>query len=126
MPGGAVIAERLRFALQANLVKMMSCAAMMRMQELNNGALLRRGRICCGFALLSCRQYDKLMWSFLGKPKPLERVNLAERMAATGLDAFFGSESWPMAAPVRELKTKIKNLTGDGFSNPLVFAELRK
>ncbi len=67
-----------------------------------------------------------MMAKFLGKQKPLERVSLADRMAELGLDHYFGSESWPEAAAVRELKTKIKNLTGEGFANPFVFAEMRK
>ena len=66
------------------------------------------------------------MCKFFGKPKRLERVNLAARIEELGLDVFFDSESWPDAAPLRELCTKVKNLTGEGFSNPFVFAELRK
>ena len=72
-----------------------------------------------------CRQYND-MCAFFGKPKKLERVNVAARMEELGLDLLFDSESWPDAAPLRELSTKIKNLTGEGFSNPHVFAELRK
>jgi hypothetical protein len=66
------------------------------------------------------------MCAFFGKPKRLERVNVAVRMEELGLDQFFDSDSWPDAAPLRELCTKIKNLTGEGFSNPNVFADLRK
>jgi len=66
------------------------------------------------------------MCRFFGKPKRLERVNVALRMEELGLDQFFESECWPDAAPLRELLTKVKNLTGDGFSNPFVFAELKK
>ena len=72
-----------------------------------------------------CRHYN-MMCKFFGKQKPLERVNLADRMAELGLDQCFRSESWPDAAAVRELKTKVKNLTGDGFGNPFVYAEMRK
>mgnify|MGYP006899618682 CR=1 FL=1 len=66
------------------------------------------------------------MCKFFGKPKRLERVNLAARMEELGLDAFFDSESWPDASPLRKLCTQVKNLTGEGFSNPFVFAELKK
>ena len=66
------------------------------------------------------------MCKLFGKPKRLERVNLAVRIEELGLDAFFDSESWPDAAPLRELCTQVKNLTGEGFSNPFVFAELKK
>ena len=51
---------------------------------------------------------------------------MAERMSELALDRFFDSDSWPEAAAVRELKTKVKNISGDGFENPFVFAELRK
>ena len=37
----------------------------------------------------------------LGKPKKLERVNLAARIEELGLHSFFGVESWPDAAPCR-------------------------
>jgi hypothetical protein len=66
------------------------------------------------------------MCKFFGKAKPLVKVNLAERMSELALDRFFDSDSWPEAAAVRELKTKVKNISGDGFENPFVFAELRK
>ena len=67
-----------------------------------------------------------MMHRFFGKPKPLVKINLAAKMCELGLDKLFGSESWPEPAAVRELATKIKNLIGEGFSNPQVFAELRK
>ena len=60
------------------------------------------------------------------KPRKLERVNVAARMQELGLDQMFNPESWPAAPPLRELCTKVKNLTGEGFSNPFVFAELHK
>ena len=47
-------------------------------------------------------------------------------MEDLGLDLLFGAESWPEAAAVRELKMKVKNLTGDGFANLFVYADLRK
>lgn len=72
-----------------------------------------------------CRQMD-MMCKFFGKPKPLPKVNMSERMQALGLDTWFGSESWPDAAAVRELSAKVKSLVGDGFSNPFVYADLRK
>ena len=72
-----------------------------------------------------CRHMDGL-FKFLGKPKPLVRVNLAARMEELGLDAWFSSESWPEVAAVRELSTKVKSLVGDGFSNPFVYADMRK
>ena len=64
--------------------------------------------------------------SFLGKSRKLERVNLAGRLEEIGLDQYFGSDSWPDVAPVREPATKIKSLTGEGFQNPFVFADMRK
>ena len=67
-----------------------------------------------------------MMYRFFGKAKPLVKINLAEKMNELGLDQLFGSDSWPEPAAVRELATKIKNLTGEGFSNPHVCAELRK
>jgi hypothetical protein len=66
------------------------------------------------------------MYKFFGKPKPLVRINLAARMEELGLDRHFDSESWPEASAVRELSTKIKNLTGDGFEKPFVYADLKK
>ena len=66
------------------------------------------------------------MCKFFGKPKRLERVNVAQRVEELGLDHFFDSDSWPDAAPLRELCTKVKNQQGEGFSNPFVFAELKK
>ena len=42
-----------------------------------------------------------MMCKLFGKQKPLERVNLADRMAELGLDQCFSSESWPDAAAVR-------------------------
>ena len=39
--------------------------------------------------------------ALLGKPKKLERVNLASRMEELGLHQFIGAESWPDAAPCR-------------------------
>ena len=71
------------------------------------------------------RQYFEVP-KFYTKTKKLERVNLAARLEELGLDQFFDSESWPDATPLRELCTKIKNLTGEGFANPFVFADLRK
>ena len=46
------------------------------------------------------------MYAFLGKPKPVLRINLAEKMEESGLEHLFGSESWPEPAAVRELVTK--------------------
>ena len=66
------------------------------------------------------------MYKFFGKPKPLLKINMAEQVEQLGLHEFFGSDLWPEAAPVRELLTKIRNLTGEGFQRPFVFAELRK
>ncbi len=65
-----------------------------------------------------------MMCKFFGKQKPLERVNLASAMAETGLDQFFGSESWPQPAAVRELATKvgIKNGTLRSASSTLTRA----
>ena len=67
-----------------------------------------------------------MMYRFFGKPKPLIRINLAEKIQELGLDTIYGSESWPEPAAVRELGTKVKNLTGEGFKNPFVCADLRK
>ena len=75
--------------------------------------------------LYRVRQINDICKLF-GKPKRLERVNLAACMEELGLNAFFDSESWPDAAPLRELCTQVKNLTGEGFSNSFVFAELKK
>ena len=36
-----------------------------------------------------------MMAKFLGKQKPLEKINLAERLNELSLDQFFESESWP-------------------------------
>ena len=66
------------------------------------------------------------MYKFFGKPKPLLKINMAEQVEQLGLHEFFGSELWPEAAPVRELLTKVRNLTGEGFQRPFVFAEMRK
>ena len=66
------------------------------------------------------------MYKFFGKPKPLLKINMAEQVEQLGLHEFFGSDLWPEAAPVRELLTKIRNLTGEGFQRPFVFADLRK
>ena len=60
------------------------------------------------------------------KPKPLVKVNLAARMEELGLDYWFESELWPEAAAVRELSTKAKNISGEGFQHPFVYGELRK
>ena len=35
-----------------------------------------------------------MMAKFLGKQKPLEKINLAERLNELSLDQFFESESW--------------------------------
>ena len=67
-----------------------------------------------------------MMAKFLGKQRPLEKVNLAERLNELWLDQYFDSESWPEMAAVRELKSKIKTLSGEGSANPFVFADLRK
>ena len=61
-----------------------------------------------------------------GKSKRLERINLAVKIEEAGLDIFFGSESWPDAAPMREIYTKIRNMSGERFTNPFIFADLRK
>ena len=66
------------------------------------------------------------MYKFFGKPKPLLKINMAEQVEQLGLHEFFGSELWPEAAPVRELLTKVRNLTGEGFQRPFIFAEMRK
>ena len=66
------------------------------------------------------------MCKIFGKPKALEKITLGARMEQLGLDLLFGSESWPDAAAVRELATKVKSLTGDGFTNPFVCADLHK
>ena len=66
------------------------------------------------------------MYKIFGKPKPLLKINMAEQVEQLGLHEFFGSELWPEAAPGRELLSKVRNLTGDGFQRPFVFAELRK
>ena len=67
-----------------------------------------------------------MMARFMGKKSPLEKVNLEEQLGRLGLDQFFDSEAWPEVPSVRELKSKIKTCSGDGFSNPFVFADLRK
>ena len=66
--------------------------------------------------------------SFFGQanPKKLQPVNLAARMEDLGLDVWFGSELWPEAAPCRELLTKVRSCAGEGFSNPYVYADLKK
>ena len=66
------------------------------------------------------------MCKFFGKPKPLLKINIAEQIEALGLHEFFSSELWPEAGPVRELMTKVRNFTGEGFQRPFVFAEMRK
>ena len=60
------------------------------------------------------------------KNDKLEKVNVAARVEELGLHNFYDSDSWPNAAPLRELRTKIRNLTGEGFANPFVFADLKK
>ena len=55
-----------------------------------------------------------------------KQTAVRETMEELGLDQMFNPESWPAAPPLRELCTKVKNLTGEGFSNPFVFAELHK
>lgn len=72
-----------------------------------------------------CRRMNA-MYKFFGKPKPLLKINIAEQIEALGLHEFFSSELWPEAGPVRELMTKVRNLTGEGFQRPFVFAEMRK
>ena len=47
-------------------------------------------------------------------------------MEELGLDYWFESELWPEAAAVRELSTKAKNISGEGFQHPFVYGELRK
>ena len=76
--------------------------------------------------MLHARQQFDIASLFAAKTRKLDRVNLSERLAEVGLDMFYASESWPDVAPVRELATKIKSLSGDGFQNPFVFADLRK
>ena len=71
------------------------------------------------------RQWN-MMAKFMGKQRPLEKVNLAEQLGQLWLDQFYGSETWPELASVRELKSKIRTCSGDGFANPFVFADLRK
>ena len=60
------------------------------------------------------------------KNDKLEKVNVAARVEELGLHNYYDSDSWPNAAPLRELRTKIRNLTGEGFANPFVFADLKK
>ena len=72
-----------------------------------------------------CRQWN-MMAKFMGKQRPLEKVNLAEQLGQLCLDQFYGSETWPELASVRELKSKIRTCSGDGFANSFVFADLRK
>ena len=60
------------------------------------------------------------------KNDKLEKVNVAARVEELGLHKYYDSDSWPNAAPLRELRTKIRNLTGEGFANPFVFADLKK
>ena len=59
-------------------------------------------------------------------PKKLQPVNLAARIEELGLDVWFGSELWPEAAPCRELLTKVRSFAGEGFTNPYVYADLKK
>ena len=73
------------------------------------------------------RHFEKAIDKMFGKRlKKLEPVNLAVRMEELGLDNLFPSEAWPEAAPCRELRTKVKSNTGEGFANPYVYADLRK
>ena len=60
------------------------------------------------------------------KSDKLEKVNVAARVEELGFHNYYDSDSWPNAAPLRELRTKIRNLTGEGFANPFVFADLKK
>jgi hypothetical protein len=77
--------------------------------------------------LMACfSRHWNMMAKFLGKQKPLEKVNLADKLSELWLDRYFGSESWPELASVRELKSKIRSAAGDGYGNPFVFADLRK
>ena len=82
--------------------------------------------------------------AMLGRPKKLERVNLAARIEEIGLHQFLGVESWPEAAPcrlavqvrrlaqtlklaiARELASKIRSLTGEDCTNPFVLADFHK
>ena len=66
------------------------------------------------------------MYKFFGKPKPLLKISMAGQVETLGLHEFFSAELWPEAAPVRELLTKVRNLTGEGFQRPFVYAEMRK
>ena len=78
------------------------------------------------FPLFFCdRRMDDIRKLF-GKPSGLEKVNLAEKLDELGLSKWFGSASWPEAAAVRELKTKAENKSGEGFTNPFIFADLHK
>ena len=63
---------------------------------------------------------------FGSKSWKLEAVNMAGRLEELGLDLFFGSSSWPDIAPVRELATKVRSLSGEGFANPFVYVDLKK
>ena len=63
---------------------------------------------------------------FGSKSRRLEKVNMAGRLEELGLDMFFGSSSWPDIAPVRELATKVRSLSGEGFANPFVYVDLKK
>ena len=66
------------------------------------------------------------IYALLGKPKPLARINIAEKLEEYELAKHFPSTSWPEPGAVRELITKVKNLSGDGFQNPFIYADLRK
>ena len=77
-------------------------------------------------ALERKQELEQMKAFYMGKTKRLEQVNLALRVAEIGLEPLVGSESWPELAACRELRTKAKQVTGEGFSNPYVYADLRK
>ena len=60
--------------------------------------------------------------ALFSKPKKFERVNLAARMEELGLHNMFGVESWPDAAPCRQVaprhaKTSIDYPLSQGIGN---------
>ena len=77
-------------------------------------------------ALERQQELQQMKTFFMAKTKRLEPVNLASRVYEIGLESLMGSESWPEVAPCRELRTKAKHATGEGFTNPYIYADLRK
>ena len=53
--------------------------------------------------------------ALFSKPKKLERVNLAARMEELGLHSTFGVESWPDAAPCRQVASRRAKLVAVFF-----------